>query len=118
MKKDYAKLIYKIKEYDLFYCFKDIEKFYEWLHQLSDEEASRFLSLTIPSDDIVFPKKLLIHKNLLQCEDYLKRVEAMNQLTNGDGVWHLFERLCSPNFLHSKNYYRDMNLLKDSENLQ
>lgn len=118
MKKDYAKLIYKIKEYDLFYCFKDIEKFYEWLHQLSDEEASRFLSLTIPSDDIVFPKKLLIHKNLLQCEDYLKRVEAMNQLTNGDGVWHLFERLCSPNFLHSKNYYRDMNLLKDSENLR
>lgn len=118
MKKDYAKLIYKIKEYDLFKNFKNIEKLSEWLHELSDEEASRFLSLSIPASDIVFPKKLLIHKNLLQCEDYLKRVEAMNQLKNGDGVWHLFERLCSLNFLHSKNYYSDMNLLKSSKNLQ
>lgn len=118
MKKDYAKLIYKIKEYNLFKNFKNIEKLSIWLHQLSEEEASRFLSLSIPPEDIVFPKKLLINNNLLQCEDYLKRVEAMNQLTNGDGLWHLFERLCSNNFLHSKNYYHDMNLLKDSENLQ
>ena len=118
MKKDYAKLIYKLKEYGLFKYFKDIEKLSLWLHQLSDEEASRFLSLSIPSEDIVFPKRLLIHKNLLQCEDYLKRIEAMNQLTNGDGVWHLFDYLCSSNFLHSKNYYRDMSLLKDSDNLR
>lgn len=118
MKKDYAKLIYKLKEYGLFKYFKDIEKLSLWLHQLSDEEASRFLSLSIPSEDIVFPKRLLIHKNLLYCEDYLKRIEAMNQLTNGDGVWHLFDYLCSSNFLHSKNYYRDMSLLKDSDNLR
>lgn len=118
MKKDYAKLIYKLKEYGLFKYFKDIEKLSLWLHQLSDEETSRFLSLSIPSEDIVFPKRLLIHKNLLQCEDYLKRIEAMNQLTNGDGVWHLFDYLCSSNFLHSKNYYRDMSLLKDSDNLR
>ena len=109
MKKDYAKLIYKIKEYNLFKNFKNIEKLSIWLHQLSEEEASRFLSLSIPPEDIVFPKRLLINNNLLQCEDYLKRVEAMNQLTNGDGLWHLFERLCSNNFLHSKNYYHDMN---------
>ena len=65
MKKDYAKLIYKIKEYNLFKNFKNIEKLSEWLHELSDEEASRFLSLSIPASDIVFPKKLLIHKNLV-----------------------------------------------------
>ena len=48
MKKDYAKLIYKLKEYGLFKYFKDIEKLSLWLHQLSDEETSRFLSLSIP----------------------------------------------------------------------
>ena len=118
MKKDYAKLIYKIKEYDLFKNFKNIEKLSEWLHELSDEEASRFLSLSIPASDIVFPKKLLIHKNLLQCEDYLKRVEEIVSIDNADGWYHLFKNLITKDFLESDRFYKDIEKLKTAHSAQ
>lgn len=105
------KLISQIKKYDLTKSFDSTKEFDKWLSKLNARQIKNFNSLTIDPTSIMFPIELLRNNNLLDCDDYLKRVEAMLTLKNGEGCWHLFDRLCSPNFLNSKNYYEDIEMI-------
>ena len=42
----------------------------------------------------------------------------MSKLKNADGWYHLFYRLCSPNFLSSENYYYDMEMISKAPSAQ
>ena len=114
-KENLIKLINQIRKYDLVETFKNPEEFDEWLSNLNDKQIKNFNSLTIDPSLIPFPKRLLINENLLECNDYTKRVDAMLKLTNGEGCLHLFDNLCSKNFLNSKNYYSDMELISKAK---
>lgn len=114
-KENLIKLINQIRKYDLVETFKNPNEFDEWLSNLNDKQIKNFNSLTIDPSLIPFPKRLLINENLLECNDYTKRVDAMSKLTNGKGCLHLFDDLCSKNFLNSKNYYSDMELISKAK---
>lgn len=105
------KLISQIKKYDLTKVFGSVKEFDEWLSKLNVKQIRNFNSLTVNPISIMFPVRLLIDRNLLNCDDYKKRIDAMLTLKNGDGCWHLFDRLCSPNFLKSNNYYEDIKMI-------
>lgn len=110
-KEQLKKIINQIKKYNLTKEFDDIKEFNDWLVTLNDKQIKNFNKLDIPSEEIKFPTKLLINSNLLSCDDYQDRVAAMCKLKNGEGCWHLFDRLCSPNFLKSKKYYQDIDMI-------
>lgn len=109
------KLISQIKKYDLISLFDNAEEFDKWLLSLNDLQIKNFNNLTINPIEIIFPKYLLINENLLNCADYTKRIDTISKLKNGDGCWHLFDTLCSPNFLNSKNFYQDIDLLSKAD---
>lgn len=110
-KEQLKKIINQMKKYNLTKEFDDINEFNDWLLTLNDNQIKNFSKLDIPSEEIKFPTKLLINSNLLSCNDYQDRVAAMCKLKNGEGCWHLFDRLCSPNFLKSKKYYQDIDMI-------
>lgn len=114
-KEDLIKLISQIKKYDLTKTFDTPEEFDKWVYKLNSNQVNNFNSLTINPEMILFPVKLLIDENLLNCDDYTKRIEAMTKLRNGDGCYHLFDRLCAPNFLNSKSYYKDMEMISKAK---
>lgn len=102
------KILNQIKKYNLTSAFKDIDEFNNWITKLNAKQIKNFNSLNILPTEIKFPVILLINNNLLDCDDYNERITAMCELKNGEGCWHLFDRLCSPNFLKSKKYYQDI----------
>ena len=110
-KENLIKLIEQIKKYDLVDTFKTPEEFDEWLSNLNDKQIENFNSLTIEPSLIPFPKYLLKNLNLLDCDDYSKRIDAMLKLTNLSDNETMANRLCSKIFLNSKNYYNDMELI-------
>ncbi|MBQ6546864.1 MAG: hypothetical protein IJL74_02570 [Bacilli bacterium] len=87
------------------------EDFDKWLNGLTLKQIKNFNSLKADPSEIEFPMYLLIDENLLNCDDYLNRVVAMLRLKNANGWYHLFDGLCFPNFLNSKNYYEDMEMI-------
>lgn len=99
-------IINQIKNYELSKEFKNTEQFREWVSKLNKVQINNFLSLTIAYEDVYNWKKLLINSDLLNCDDYNQRVYAISKLENGEGCWHLFDVLCRPNFLKSKNFIR------------
>lgn len=105
------KLISQIKKYDLTKAFKTAEEFDQWLANLNAKQIWNFNNLTVEPSSIKFPMNLLINEDLLNCDDYNKRINLMLQLKNEDDCWHLFDRLCYPNFLNSENYYRDIEMI-------
>lgn len=116
MKKEVLKnIINQIKKYSLTDAFKTSKDFDNWVSRLNKKQTKNFFSLNIEPDDIKFPKKLLIDHNLLNCDDYLNRVQAMMKLKNGEGCWHLFDRLCSKNFLNSPKYYEDIEMISKAD---
>ena len=116
MKKETLKRIIKqIKKYELTESFSDIEKFKDWISKLNSTQINNFLSLNIDLEEIKHLKRLLINTDLLNCEDYKQRVSAISTLKNGEGCWHLFDALCKPNFLKSKNFYKDIEMLSKAD---
>lgn len=107
--------IEQIQKYHLENNFASQSELIKWLTTLKKKEISNFLNLDVNPEEIKFPKELLINKNLLNCLDYQEKIKEMMEIKNGDGCWHLFDRLCSPNFLNSKNYSQDMELLKEAK---
>ena len=108
MKKErIIKLIEQIKKYDLINNFKSPEDFDKWLSSLNNKQINNFNSLTIEPSLILFPKHLLINEDLLECDNYLKRIEVMLKLKNGVEN----DSICNKEFLNSKHYYKDMELL-------
>lgn len=63
-------------------------------------------------EEIKYLKHLLINSNLLNCKDYKKRLDALKEIKNVDGCVHLTDYLCAPNFLKSKNFYKDIKKIK------
>lgn len=117
-KEELKKIIAQIKKYDITNSFCDKEEVDKWLTGLNDKQIKNFISLNINPSDIVFPKYYLIDTNLLNYDDYVNRVTAMSKIKNGEGCWHLFDRLCSLNFLNSKNYYKDMEKISRADTIR
>jgi len=107
-KQSFEKFISQIKKYDLTGAFNNIEEFEKWVKNLSKKQVKNFNDLNINPKSILFPQKLLINNDLLECNDYIKRIDLMMSLKIEDGFYHLFDSLCDPKFLNSKNYYKDM----------
>lgn len=116
MKNDILKqIIGQIKKYELTDSFSGIEQFKIWVSKLNSTQINNFLSLDIDLEEIINLKHLLINENLLNCMDYKQKVAAITTLKNGDGCWHLFDALCKPNFLKSKNFYKDIEMLSKAD---
>lgn len=108
-------IIEQIKKYELTEIFSDVEEFKKWASKLNSTQVNNFLSLDIDLEEIRELRHLLINCDLLSCQDYKKKVAAISTLKNGDGCWHLFDAICKPNFLKSKNFYKDIEMLSKAD---
>lgn len=108
-------IIEQIKKYELTETFSDVEEFKKWVSKLNGTQINNFLSLDIKLEEIRELRHLLINCDLLNCQDYKKKVAAISTLKNGDGCWHLFSAICNPNFLKSKNFYKDIEMLSKAD---
>lgn len=108
-------IIEQIKKYELTETFSDVEEFKKWASKLNSTQVNNFLSLDIDLEEIRELRHLLINCDLLSCQDYKKKVAAISTLKNGDGCWHLFDAICKPNFLKSKNFYKDIEMLSKAD---
>lgn len=116
MKNETLKQIIKqIKKYELTESFADVEEFKKWASSLNNTQINNFLSLDIDLEEIRELRHLLINSDLLSCQDYKQKVSAISTLKNGEGCWHLFDALCKPNFLKSKNFYKDIEILSKAD---
>ena len=112
------KVIRQIRKYDIEDAFDTPKDFDKWIKRLSAKQINNFINLTIDPNEIHFPTNLLLDGDLLNCDDYSKRIDAMAKLKNADGWYHLFDNLCSPNFLNSENYYEDMEMISKAPSAQ
>lgn len=111
-KEELRKLIDQVKKYDLVKHFESPEDFKSWALSLNDKQLQNFNNLTIePSKIKDLLSDLLINFNLLNCSDYSQRVSAIMKLKNEEGCWYLCSNLCSPNFLNSAKFYKDIEKL-------
>jgi len=108
-------IIEQIKKYELTESFSDVEEFKNWASKLNKTQIINFLSLDINLEEIKELRHLLINSDLLSCQDYKQKVAAISTLKNGDGCWHLYDALCKPNFLKSRNFYRDIEMLSKAD---
>ena len=105
------KIILQVKKYELIQSFGTVESLKKWLLSLNSTQTNNFISLNIPLNKVENFKQILVNCDLLNCKDYKKRVDAISTLKNGVGCWHLFNILCKPNFLNSKNFYKDIEMV-------
>ena len=117
-KETLKKFISQIKKYNLTETFSDIKEFENWIDKLSKKQTDNFNSLNVNPNSILFPKSLIINNDLLNCDDYIKRIDLMLKLRTEDGFYHLFDKLCDPKFLNSKNYYKDMEIMSKFPNIR
>ena len=115
-KETLKQIITQIKKYELTNEFKNKEEFQEWISKLNNIQINNFITIDIPLENIKNIKHLLLNENLLNCYDYKQKITALTSLKNADGWYHLFERLCNPNFLNSKNFYKDIEMLSKADN--
>ena len=77
-------IISQIKKYGLVDVFKTTDNFENWLSSLSFEQIDNFLGLNIEPKEVENFRNILIDRNLLSCQNYSKKVEAISKLKNGD----------------------------------
>ncbi len=119
MKNETLKQIIKqIKKYKLTESFYDVESFKEWASNLNSTQINNFLSLDIDLEEIKDLRHLLINSDLLNCKDYNQKVNAISTLKNGDGCWYLYNHISSPNFIKSKNFYKDIEMLSKADTVR
>lgn len=111
-------IIGQIKKYRLISEFNNEEEFKSWVAKLNNKQINNFLNLDIELEEIKDLNHLLINADLLNCDDYNKRVRAISTLKVIDGYLHLYDNLCKPNFLKSKNFYKDLEMLSKAENIR
>ena len=111
-------IISQIRKYNLEKVFETPEDLDKWLKGLNNKQINNFLSLKVEPNEIQFPLCYLIDDNLLNCDDYQERIKAMTKLKNAEGWYHLYDNLCSPNFLDSNNYYEDMEMIAKAPSAQ
>lgn len=108
-------IISQIKRYNLTESFSDVEQFKNWISKLNSTQINNFLGLNIDLEEIQNIKHLLINCDLLNCKDYKQKISAISTLKNGDGCWHLYDTICKPNFLNSKNFYKDIEMVSKAD---
>lgn len=113
-----SKIFEKLEKYNLLSLFKSKEELKKWLLSLNKKQINNFLSLNIKKEKIEFPLEMLINLNILNCEDYQKKLETFCNIKNADGWYHLFNELLNPNFLNSSKFYTDMELLSKAKTAQ
>lgn len=109
-------IIIQIKKYGLVDVFKTTDNFESWISTLDSKQIDNFLSLNIEPKEVENFKSILINNNLLNCQDYSKKVEAVAKLKNCDGCWDLLDRICNPKFLESRNFYKDIEMISKADN--
>lgn len=118
-KSELKSIVDKMKTYNLYEAFKNVDEFDNWLKNLNSKQIKNLISINSYYSYIKFPIELLINKDLLNCDDYLKRIDAISKIKNFDGLaTSLILRLCSPNFLNSKNYYKDIELISKMDSIR
>ncbi len=116
--KTLKEIIMQIKKYDLLEVLKNVNYFNEWVSGLDTLQTNNFLSLDINPEEVENFKSILINKNLLDCKDYAKKVEAISSLKNANIYRHLLSRICNPKFLESKNFYKDIEMISKAGTLK
>lgn len=117
MKKEQMKKILKqLKRYSIVETFDSVEEFNNWLNHLTVKQINSLNGLSIDSSEILFPKKILINKDLLNCDDYNNRIKALSKIKIRDGFWYFFKNLCNPHFLNRSSFYSDVDTLSKSDN--
>lgn len=101
-----------MNKYDLINTFNSKEELNVWISNLNPLQEKNILSLNIDPSLIKFDTELLINKDLLNTDDYIKRVYQIISIENADGWYHLFDELVVPEFLNSKRFYSDIEKLK------
>ena len=93
MKNDTLKqIIEQIKKYELTESFSDVDEFKKWASKLNSTQINNFLSLDIDFEEISELKHLLIDSDLLNCQDYKKRVLApiFDTLSDESHIFYAF----------------------------
>lgn len=115
---EFLQISKQIEKYKLTRAFESVEELKKWLSKLTTLQIKNFLSLSIDINEIMPIRDLLINKDLLNCTDYTKRVNAISKLKNGNGCWQLFDALCSKAFLQSNKFYDDIELMSKAYTLR
>ena len=89
-------IVTQIKKYELALVFSNGEEFKKWVSHLNNTQIENFLSLNINIEEIREVRRLLVNNDLLNCRDYIQKVEAISKLKNGEGCWHLYDNICKP----------------------
>ena len=108
-------IISQIKKYDLVNVLRTTDNFEYWISGLNSKQIDNFINLNIDFQEVKNFKSILIDRNLLDCQDYQKRIEAITKLKNSDGCCHLFWRICSKKFLESKDFYKDIEMISKAD---
>lgn len=116
MKKEVSKIKEIINRYNI--NFKTEKELIKWIKKLNDKEYNNLLQLDINKSDITFDQNNLINKDLLNKDDYIKRVEAMCKIKCPQDCKHLMNVLFKKEFLDSKNYYLDLVLLSKAKHIR
>lgn len=111
-----SQLFEKLEKYNLSNRFKSKEELKKWLLSLNKKQINNFLSLNIEKKKINFPFETLINLDLLNCEDYQKKLETFCNIK--DGWYNLFNELLNPTFLNSPKFYADMEMLSKPKTAQ
>ena len=101
-----------LNKYNLINNFENMNEITKWVSKLNNLQINNLLSLNIDPNLIKFDTKLLINKDLLNTNDYLKRINAFISIKNAEGWYHLFDNMLNPDFLNSNKFYQDIETLK------
>ena len=101
-----------LNKYNLINSFENMNEITKWVSKLNNLQINNLLSLNIDPNLIKFDTKLLINKDLLNTNDYLKRINAFISIKNAEGWYHLFDNMLNPDFLNSNKFYQDIETLK------
>ena len=104
-----------LNKYNLLISFGNLGEIINWISELNSLQISNLLSLNIDPDSIKFDTNLLINKDLLNTNDYLKRINALISIKNAEGWYHLFDNMLNPDFLNSDKFYQDIETLKKAK---
>ena len=72
--KTLKQIISQIKKYGLVDVFKTTDIFENWISSLNTKQIDNFLNLNIEPKEVANFKSILINNDLLNCQDYSKKV--------------------------------------------
>ena len=107
-----------LTKYKIINTFESPNELSDWIEALNKKEISNLLSLDIDENEIPFPPSVLIEENLLNTDDYNKKVKAIASLKNAEGWYHLYKYMLSKEFLDSPSFYEDLELTSKARSAQ